>query len=202
MLWEALLVLAVGIGLSLAANWLSPQGLSLTADPFHGDTRPTLPLASTNALTNVVAMGTNTLSLAEQVAVRLKEKGLQVATSNEVLEVFRDPRYPHDLVVIVDARDEDNFKQGHIPGAVLFNHYYLEKHLPVLQLCQIAEKIVVYCSGGDCDDSEHAAVTLRETGVSKEKLWVYPGGMAEWSTNGLPVEIGDRRSGVLQGAKP
>jgi len=73
--------------------------------------------------------------------------------------------------------------------------------VPVLGACQNAEKVVVYCNGGDCEDSQFAAVTLRDTGVPKEKLFVYPGGMAEWATNGWPIEIGARKSGVLRDQK-
>ena len=53
-----------------------------------------------------------------------------------------------------------------------------------------------YCNGGECDDSEHAAIMLRDSlGIPKEKVFVYGGGIAEWTTNGLPIEVGARNSG-------
>ena len=53
-----------------------------------------------------------------------------------------------------------------------------------------------YCNGGDCDDSEHAAIMLRDSiGIPKEKVFVYGGGITEWATNGLPIELGPRNSG-------
>jgi rhodanese-related sulfurtransferase len=59
---------------------------------------------------------------------------------------------------------------------------------------------VIYCNGGDCDDSESAAITLRDVGIANPKLFIYTGGITEWTTNGLPVEIGGRNSGNLRSA--
>ena len=67
----------------------------------------------------------------------------------------------------------------------------------VLPLCLNAQKIVVYCTGGACEDSEFAALMLRDSGVPAENLYVYIGGMAEWTTNALPVEAGPRGSGQV-----
>jgi rhodanese-related sulfurtransferase len=60
----------------------------------------------------------------------------------------------------------------------------------------------VYCTGGDCEDSEFTAIFLRDVGIPKEKLFVYGGGMTDWTTNGLPVEIGGRKSGNFRHTKP
>ena len=55
-----------------------------------------------------------------------------------------------------------------------------------------------YCNGGECDDSLQAAVTLRDSiRLPNEKLFVYGGGIAEWATNGFPIELGSRNSGQL-----
>ena len=92
-----------------------------------------------------------------------------------------------------------HYQQGHIPGAYEFDPYRPEKYFgDVLPVCQKAEQIVVYCNGGDCDDSESAALLLRDVGIPNQKLFVYGGGMAEWITNSLPVETGARNSGNLR----
>jgi hypothetical protein len=37
---------------------------------------------------------------------------------------------------------------------------------------------------------------LRDSiGIPKEKVFVYGGGITEWSANGLPIEVGARNSG-------
>ena len=89
------------------------------------------------------------------------------------------------------------------PGRTSLIAYYPEKHLlTVLPACLNATKVVVYCGGGECEDSEFAALALKEAGVPQERLFVYAGGMTEWATNGVPVELGERKSGNLGPAKP
>ncbi len=150
-----------------------------------------------------MATTTNTPAPAELLAARLKAKGLQLLASDQVTQLSYDLRYEHGLIVFVDARDDRHYQDGHIPGAWQFDHYRAENYLAnVLPVCLAAEQIVVYCQGGDCEDSEFAALTLSSVGIAKEKLFVYGGGMTEWMTNGLPVELGARKSGNLRPAKP
>jgi rhodanese-related sulfurtransferase len=72
----------------------------------------------------------------------------------------------------------------------------------VLPVCQTADQIVVYCNGGGCEDSEFAAVILGNAGIPMTRLSVYGGGLWEWATNGLPIEIGERNSGNLRKPSP
>lgn len=203
-LWEGVLVALVGALFAFAANEVSPRGLALARNYFPGAARSPLPTATATQLvpgtgdTNVTV-----LSPANLLAARLQAKGLQLVESNQVAQLFRDPRYEQELIVFVDARDDRHYQEGHIPGAYQFNHYRAENYLAtVMPVCQTAQQIVVYCTGGDCEDSEFAAMFLRDAGIPKEKLFVYAGGMTEWTTNGLPVEIGGRKSGNFRPAKP
>ncbi len=191
-LLEAALVALVGAALAFVANAISPRGLKLTRDYFPG---------AVQHLPAPVA-GTNAPSPQALVAARLQAKGLQLAEHSQVLQLFHDPRYEQELVIFIDARPEEDqhgYEEGHIPGAYHFDHYHFEKYLPtLLPLCQAAQQIVVYCNGGDCTDSESAAIYLRDGGIPKEKLLVYGGGITEWKSNGLPLEIGARKSGNVQ----
>ena len=197
-LLEALAVLAAGIAVALTANQISPRGLVLARNYFPAGVKAPTPVAAGAGLprntTNVIV-----LSPAQLLAARLKEQGLQLMDGRETAQLFHDPRFQPGRVVFVDARDEPHYREGHIPGAYEFDPYYPEKYFAtVFPACQAAEQIVVYCNGGDCDDSESAAITLRYVGVANQKLFVYGGGIAEWTTNGLPVEIGGRNSGNLR----
>ena len=155
------------------------------------------------AVTNASGTNVPVLSPAELLAARLREQGFKLVNGIQAEQLYRDPRLAQGVILFVDARDEEHYRAGHIPGACEFDPYHPEKCFPaVLPLCQAAEEIVVYCSGGDCDDSEAAALTLRDVGISTNKLSVYGGGFAEWSTNHLPVEIGERNSGKIRGANP
>jgi rhodanese-related sulfurtransferase len=194
---EALLVAVVGLGLAFAANQISPRGLVLTRNYFpSGVSRPgpTRVAANTNG---------PALSPVEQVAMQLKEQGLQSVDGWQAARLFHDPRYQQGAVAFIDARDEQHYRAGHIPGAREFNPYYPEKYFAaVLPACRQAEQIVVYCNGGDCDDSESAALLLRDVGITTNKLFIYIGGFEEWNSNRLPVEVGDRNSGRLSPARP
>lgn len=185
-LLEAVLMAIVGVMFALAANQVSPRGISLSTDIFHSkvEVKPLPPGPATV---------TNTL------AAQLEAKGLHFADSNLVFQMHKDPRYAMELVVFIDARDDKHYQEGHIPGAYQLDHYYLEKYLPaVLPICQTAEQIVLYCNGGDCEDSQLAAFDLADQKIPKERLFVYGGGMTEWSSNGWPVEVGAHKSGILR----
>ena len=204
-LLEALVVAAIGLAFALLANLVSPRGLSLTRNyfPGSGTTHGKIDRVA-NSNFNAAAPATNGAgqSAQETVAARLKEKGLQPIDGREAMQLFRDPQYALELIVFIDARDDRHYTEGHIPGAYQFDRYYPEKHLPaVLTACLNATKIVVYCTGGNCEDSEFAALTLKEAGVTQERLSVYVGGMTEWAANRWPVEVGERKSGKMRGAK-
>ena len=197
MLQEGVLVALLGAALAFAANALSPRGLQLTKNYFPGKTS-TLP--SPAAATNLTTVaGTRTNAPLELLSARLQANGLQLADSNQVMQLFHDPRREQDGVIFIDARNDDHYRAGHIPGAYHFDRFRPEQYLTnVLQACLTAQQMVFYCNGGDCDDSEHAAIMLRDSmGIPKEKVFVYGGGLTEWATNGLPIELGLRNSGQL-----
>jgi len=196
-LLEGLLVAAVGAALAFAANALSPRGLELRKNYFPAG-QPALPLPAPGTNTTHAA-GAPTNSPAERLAARLRLHDLQLADSNRVAQLFQDPRRTQDSVIFIDARDDTHYAAGHIPGAYHFDRFYPDKYLSnVVQVCLTAQEIVFYCNGGDCDDSEHAAIMLRDSmGLPKERVFIYGGGIAEWTANGQPIELGARNSGVF-----
>jgi rhodanese-related sulfurtransferase len=182
-LLEAVLVAVIGAAFAFAANGISPLGLKLARNYFPTMTRRSAP------------------SAVQLLSARLKEKGVQVLDGQQAARLFQDPRCQQEMIVFIDARDARHYEEGHVPGAYLFDPYRQEKYLAtVLPVCQVAEQIVVYCNGGDCEDSEFAAEALRDAGVANQKLFVYTGGITEWTTNSLPVETGARKSGNLRNA--
>jgi rhodanese-related sulfurtransferase len=200
---EALIVLGLGVAFALIANLVSPRGLSISRNYFPGlggqgeaATAPGVTSTPGNRVNETNRA--NTLK-GDAIAVRLKEKGLQSIDTKEAERLFRDPLYEQELTVFIDARDDRHFQDGHIPGAYQFDRYYPERHLPqVLPACLTATAIVVYCTGGTCEDSEFAAVMLKEAGVAQNQIMVYTGGITAWGSNGLPVELGTRASGKLR----
>lgn len=185
----------IGAALAFAANALSSRGLQLTRNYFPG-TSLTLPNPAASAHPTGTPVATTNSPL-ELLSESLRANGLQLADSNQVAQFFHDPRRELDEVIFIDARDDEHYRAGHIPGAYHFDRFHPEDYLTnVVQVCQTAQQIVFYCNGGDCDDSEHAAIMLRDSmGLPKQKLFVYGGGITEWIANGLPLEVGARNSG-------
>ncbi len=183
---EALLVLLAGSALGFLANCLSPRGLGLAHDFFPNE--PKLPVV---AITNAASE--------PPVIAGLKQNGLQWVDAAQARQLFNEPKYLQQQFIFLDARDDSHYQAGHIPGAFQFDHYHPEIYLAgVLSVCQNAEKIVVYCTGGECEDSQFAAVALRDAGVPNQKLFVFTGGITEWNSRHFPVETGAQNSGQLQ----
>lgn len=201
-LLEAAVVLAGGLIVGLLANFISPNGLKLGRDYFPKTTVPAV-APVTQPVASVPAVPTTTPAETNAVLARLRERGLQPLDRAAVLALFQDPKRTQELIVFVDVRNDALYQAGHVPGAYQLDYYRPESYLPtVLSACSTAEKVIVYCTGGDCEDSELAAVMLGQAGVPRDRIFIFPGGYAEWSAQRLPLETGARLSGVLKGGGP
>ncbi|MDE8346747.1 MAG: metalloregulator ArsR/SmtB family transcription factor [Acidocella sp.] len=92
-------------------------------------------------------------------------------------------RMSHGRVTLLDVRPEDEFAQGHLPGAVNIPLAVLEQQ--VARLPQ-GQQIIAYCRGPYCVLSVEAAAQLRTLGFEVRRL---ADGYPEWKAAGLPVEI-------------
>lgn len=92
-------------------------------------------------------------------------------------------RMSHGRVTLLDVRPEDEFAQGHLPGAVNIPLAALEQQ--VARLPQ-GQQIIAYCRGPYCVLSVEAAARLRTLGFEVRRL---ADGYPEWKAAGLPVEI-------------
>jgi rhodanese-related sulfurtransferase len=197
---EAVVVVLAGAGFAFAANELSPHGLFLARDYFPKSTNvvitsSTPPVTSSNAAAPSVATNENPeIAEADQ---RIRGKGLQPLDLAEVEKLFHDPRYMQGLVIFIDARTGGYYATSHITGAYPLDYYHPEKDLAAdIAPCDNAEQVVVYCSGGECEDADSTAIMLQKSGVPAQKIFVYSGGFDEWSAKHLPLEQGARNSGV------
>ena len=202
-LLEAALVAIVGIAFAFAANQVSPRGLRLATNYFPTGTNNAVRVAtSTIPHGGITDTNPTTASPAHPLAAQLKQAGLQLIDGARAEHLFHESHSKQDIAFI-DARDGEHYQAGHIPGAYEFDPYHPEKYFPiVLPVCQAAEQIVVYCDGGDCDDSETAALLLKDVGIPSQKLFVYEGGITEWTNNRLPIETGARNSGERHNMNP
>jgi molybdopterin/thiamine biosynthesis adenylyltransferase/rhodanese-related sulfurtransferase len=89
-----------------------------------------------------------------------------------------------DAPLFVDVREQDEWDQGIIPGALHIPRGYLESRVEGL-LPDHDRAIVVYCAGGS--RSAFATKTLEELGY--ENVLNLAGGFTDWKRNGFPTEL-------------
>lgn len=87
-------------------------------------------------------------------------------------------------VTVLDVRPEDEYRAGHITGAI---------SIPVRELSRrLAEvpaggEVVAYCRGPYCVFAVEAVEALREAGIRARRM---EDGLPDWRARGFPVEAG------------
>jgi len=113
-------------------------------------------------------------------------------TLEEVRQLLEAPGAEPGSCLFVDARNDKHFTAGHIPSAVQVDYYNLERYLSeALPRILAAQRVIVYCNGGDCEDSLLLRQELIGRGVPFDRLFVCKGGWEEWQAAGMPVETGE-----------
>jgi rhodanese-related sulfurtransferase len=95
--------------------------------------------------------------------------------------------FDKDLVLFVDARSQNDYDNGHIPGAVSFPVGQFEERIEsFLNRYPSEQPIVTYCSGRTCEDSHHLAQFLSDVGFTNVRVFIdgFPG----WEAEGYPIE--------------
>ncbi|MGR9072199.1 MAG: rhodanese-like domain-containing protein [Gammaproteobacteria bacterium] len=85
----------------------------------------------------------------------------------------------------IDMRPEQEFQQGHIPGAKNLNLENLTEDA-LIAIVKKDDTVVFYCSGMASDLAAKAAEKALEWGWSK--VFYYRTGFTEWKNAGLKVE--------------
>lgn len=97
--------------------------------------------------------------------------------------------FDHKDAVIVDARNADSYRAGHIKGALSLPREEAEAKLPQFQKkVHRNSTLVVYCNGFGCQDSMELGKRLITAGYLQ--VYVYDGGYPEWRDAGRPTEGG------------
>ena len=114
----------------------------------------------------------------------------ELANSNEpsgIVEI--DINIAKDLydlgTLFIDARAEEYFNEGHIPGAICSDELdeLIDK---IYSFDNINKAFVVYCSDDDCGSSEELSYQLYDHGF--ESIYLFKGGWKQWTENNLPAK--------------
>jgi rhodanese-related sulfurtransferase len=109
----------------------------------------------------------------------------------EAVSIFEHEHTADGLYVFVDARADEPYEAGHIPGAVQCDYYRIDYYFPdLLTKAAGAEKLVVYCNGGDCEDSLYVCGELLKADIPKAHILLFKGGWQEWKKANLPIATG------------
>ena len=152
-------------------------------------------VALTLSLLNV-GLNPEALSLKKNYAPsKLIEHEFSKSTAEEIKDYLELLYENEAYVVLLDSRKKSSYKDGHIPGAYLANHYQQEKYIPNLKdTLQKTPIIIIYCNGGNCEDSIFLARDLvYEHDIPLESISIYEGGIAEWKRLKLPIKKGEER---------
>lgn len=118
-----------------------------------------------------------------------KDAPTREITSDEAWAAFQQ-RIP-----FLDARRSEDFAAGHIKGAVSAPVWEagLEGRLTAFEAAVVPAPeapLVLYCSGGDCEDSHLLARRLVTLGY--RNLLIYRDGFPDWVAKGRPAHPGQR----------
>jgi sulfur-carrier protein adenylyltransferase/sulfurtransferase len=86
--------------------------------------------------------------------------------------------------VFVDVREQDEWDEGHIPGALYLGRGNLESRIESA-VPDKTRQVVVYCAAGN--RSVFATKTLEELGY--ENVSSLAGGYVDWKRNGFPTQL-------------
>ena len=149
----------------------SKKGLYVTyriADPAVGE-----------FVRSIRVMAENQLAEVEQISRRFFEgrRGLDPIDREALIRRVRK-----GAVIVLDVRPEEEYRAGHIPGAISIPVKELKRRLSELPK---DHDIVAYCRGPYCVMSDQAVGILRSKGYRATRL---DEGVLDWRARGLSIE--------------
>jgi rhodanese-related sulfurtransferase len=156
---EIMILVAVSVVLALMVNTFSPRGIAIVG---QWD----------------IAKGVITAS----------PGGAEEGKPTEIDSVAQAKYiFDKDEVLFVDARSQNDYENGHIPGAVSLPVGQFEERIEsFLNRYPAEQTIVTYCSGRTCEDSHDLAQSLSDVGFTNVRIFIdgFPG----WEAEGYPIE--------------
>jgi rhodanese-related sulfurtransferase len=156
---EIIILMVVSVILALAVNALSPRGIALVGkwDTAQGMIRVNPDKNSVHQLGKID----------------------RVAWAKSIFD--------KGDAIFVDARSQNDYENGHIPGAVSLPVGQFEAEIKLfLNRFPPEQPIVTYCSGRTCEDSHDLAQALSDVGFTNVRIFIdgFPG----WEAEGYPIE--------------
>ena len=111
-----------------------------------------------------------------------KNENLRRITLKEAYELYNKGE-----AVFIDARSDEEYRQGHIKTAMNLPYTFpIKKKFEIISPIPKDVMIVSYCDGAECNASEGLAIDLAQLGY--KRVMIFFGGWEEWTNAGYPVE--------------
>jgi rhodanese-related sulfurtransferase len=96
-------------------------------------------------------------------------------------------------IAFLDARRSDEYAEGHIQGAWSLPIWEadIETRITLFEAGAHpngTDPLVIYCNGGDCEDSNLLADRLLRLGY--RNFWIYRAGYPDWVQRQMPIAKG------------
>ncbi|MBZ0199676.1 MAG: rhodanese-like domain-containing protein [Ignavibacteriaceae bacterium] len=96
-------------------------------------------------------------------------------------------KFYKEKVVFFDAREVDDYTEGHIDGAINISYVQFDEMKSKLDAVSKDDIVVTYCGGDDCDLSILLANEMMKIGY--KKVFVFFGGWKKWLTANYPIIV-------------
>lgn len=157
---KSLFIIVLSSLIGVLYNQLSGKGIPLVASPVR--------VIKSSDTTNI----DTTLISTQIVSITLEE----------AYNLFQK-----NAAIFLDARTEDEYKEGHIKGSLNLPFENFQVKFPsVADSLKTDKFIITYCSGTECQSSIHLAEVLM--GMRYKKVRVFFGGWIEWTKANYPTE--------------
>ena len=117
-------------------------------------------------------------------AKNVKNSGYTIIKTAELQKMVNSKS---DKFLVIDARNPEEYKDVHIPGAVNIPEKKFEEYVKSLPEDQTST-LIFYCNGVKCGKSKRAAEKAITLGY--QNVLVYEEGMPVWEEKGLPMITG------------
>ncbi|HKQ62022.1 MAG TPA: rhodanese-like domain-containing protein [Candidatus Polarisedimenticolaceae bacterium] len=190
---DTVVLIAVGLALGSAYNGLQRRGqrglpwiaedrmAALAASPTVGAAPPEGSSVAPTSETDPMAIPAAAKS---QGLPDIPEIGRPVQIQLAALKQYVDAH----AAVVCDAREADEYEQGHVPGAINLPPSSATDPARLEALATGGKPVITYCGGGTCELSMTLAWALFDAG--KSRVAVFVGGFPEWVAAGYPVTHG------------
>lgn len=185
------LIVVASFSVGILYNFLNPNRISFLRDQrvleFIEEEQ------TINADSNFVDNKTEQIAISEKASSEQHNK--MTTDKNEkiskplAIKIDRAYQLYKQGVKFIDARMPEEYKEGHIKGAINIPFDGDESYRKILENFSKDEILVTYCDGTDCELSILLGDELFEKGF--KKVYIFFGGWNEWLAKDYPISRGN-----------